>query len=138
MSDENFKEPKKKGRRTKFTPETTKMILDTISEGNTLKVAAALAGVDVTTIINWSNKGQEEGKGEYYQFFEDLTRAKANAQSLAVKALVNAFGNDWRAAMEFLARRCPEDWAKKDNLKVDAKHDGTIKIVVEEVDGGSE
>jgi transposase len=128
------KTPKKRGRKTKFTPETCKLIVDTITEGNTLKIASALAGVEEQTIFNWMERGQREGSGEYFEFFESLTRAKASAQQLAVKALVSAFGDDWRAAMEYLARRAPEDWAKKDNLKVEAKHEGEIVIKVKRID----
>jgi len=75
---------------------------------------------------------------EFRDFRESVNRALATSQDVAVKAFVSAFGDDWRAAQEYLSRRHPEDWAKRDNLKVDSKVEGTIKIIIEVVEGDKE
>jgi hypothetical protein len=134
---EPVKEKKKVGRKTKLDPQVTKTICEAVERGNTVKNAAALAGIGETTLYQWLEWGRE-GRPDYQKFQESLNNALAKAQDRAVKAFVGAFSNDPKMALEYLSRRYPEDWAKKDNLKVESKVDGVIKIVVEEVDGGRE
>jgi len=127
------KTPKKRGRKSKLDPEVTKTICEAIERGNTLKNAAALASVGETTLYRWMSESESPGI-EFRDFRESVNRALATSQDVAVKAFVSAFGDDWRAAQEYLARRHPEDWAKKDNLKVEAKHEGEIVIKVKRID----
>ena len=128
------KTPKKRGRKTKLDPEVTKTIREAIERGNTVKNAAALAGISERVVYNWLEWGKEGKDSEYLQFMQEVNRAQANAQDRAVRAFVGAFSDDPRMAMEYLARRYPEDWAKKDNLKVEAKHDGEIVVKVKRID----
>lgn len=127
------KTPKKRGRKTKLDPEVTRAICEAIERGNTLKNAAALAGINEATLHRWMERGRE-GETEFCEFCKSIDTSLAKSQDRAVRAFVSAFGDDWRAAQEYLARRHPEDWAKKDNLKVEAKHDGEIIVKIKRID----
>lgn len=116
------------GRPTKLTEKVREQIVSAVREGCYQDVAARAAGIAPSTFYNWKARGEEGGKRNaiYVEFLDELTRAEAEAEQLAVHVWRKAFGNDWRAAMEYLARRHPENWTRRENVKVE--HGGSVKV----------
>jgi hypothetical protein len=52
-----------------------------------------------------------EEEAPYVELLESVTRAQATAEVAAVAAWRKAWGDDWRAARDYLARTSPERWA---------------------------
>lgn len=74
-----------------------------MSEGATLKDAAALAGVREATVRNWVTKGRS-GLDPYAEFVEAIERARAQFRKDLINQVSIAAGADqpqsWRAALE--------------------------------------
>jgi hypothetical protein len=80
-----------------------------IQAGNTLRCAAALAGISWRTFTEWRDLG---GSGEepYASFLRLTEEAEANAEETAVKRVVDGFDKDPRHAQWWLERRRREEW----------------------------
>lgn len=126
MRDENGR-----GRPTKLTPAVQARICEAIEDGNYYQPSCARAGIHFTSFLNWMQRGQEEQEGIYFDFFNAVTRAEAEAEAKMVSQWKEQIPEDWRAARDFLARRHPERWAPKSYL--DAQVGGEItQISVDE------
>lgn len=152
------------GRPSLFSDERAQLIVDAVTAGNYLKVAAAWAGISERTLAYWLARGREAqqlvddhdelrlycpecgadraGIGDdlsadptdnrcgvcgtveparpwalppdedrYLQFLHRVTRAETSAEVAAVTAWRGAFGDDWRAARDYLTHgRARERW----------------------------
>lgn len=137
------------GRKTKYTPEIHKQIVDLIATGNTIKATCAYVGISDETFRRWLEK---------VDFLADIERAKGQAHIGAVFAIRSAIQGqqetstitetfsetrldkngeeytykrtttknvitnvpaDWRAAIDYLKRRDPEHWSDKLNITLD-------------------
>jgi len=71
-------------RPSKLNEETQRRLLAAISAGNTRRASALYGGVDERTLYGWIKRGQgkseRENNGEYFQFFQALTRAEAECE----------------------------------------------------------
>ncbi len=90
--------------------------------------AAQAAGIHPDTLRNWRARGEEGGKrnAPFVEFLGALTRAEAEAEERAVKALGDAFEDDWRAASEYLGRRHPDRWSPQDRIHGQVKHEHEV------------
>jgi hypothetical protein len=70
---------RKGGRPTKFTPEVRKIILETVASSAPRSHAADRAGIDRSSLWAWLAQGKKDKKGEYFEFFNALKKAEANA-----------------------------------------------------------
>lgn len=107
------------GRPSKLTPERQKKLVDAIRAGNYYATACTYAGIEYQTFRNWMIAGEQAQRGKYFEFFEAITHAEAEAESRAVALWQKAMPDDWRAAQMFLERRHPDRWGKQDKLKAD-------------------
>jgi transposase len=114
----------KGGRPSKLTPEIRKKLLDAIKAGNYYETACSYAGINYMTFRNWMKKGQQAKSGNYFEFFELVTRAESEAEARMVAQWQAQIPQDWRAARDFLARRHPERWAQQE--KIDLEHSGEV------------
>lgn len=134
------------GRRPTLTRDLAQKIVDVVKVGNYLKTAAAYCGVGYSTLLLWQQKGRaqqervlaghdvEPGQELYLEFLELLTQAEAQAQVTAVAAWRTAMRDpsNWRAAMEYLARKAPDQWAASSTVHVaDADSEARIAAAVE-------
>jgi len=71
------------GRPVKLTAETEKVLLAYIRQGAFDWVAAVAAGITRQTFHNWMTKGREAQQGEYKEFFDKVSKAKAEARIVA-------------------------------------------------------
>jgi len=94
-------------RPTKYNEERSSRILKALREGNTRRASSLSAGVDPETVNCWMAR--------YPSFSAKVAESEAAAESERVAVLAKA-GNagDWRAALAWLERRRPDDWAKRD------------------------
>ncbi len=101
--------PRPIGRPSKLTPETTQKLCEALRQGETYAVACAGASVHYTTFRGWLRKGEGAGQGEYFYFFNTIREAEMEGRG---KMEARAFKES--KPLEWLERRYPEDWGRKD------------------------
>lgn len=99
---------------SKFTAASRRRVLDALRAGNYSTVAARYAGIHPRTLRRWLRRGREEKSGPFRDFHEDARRALAFAEVRAVAVLRRQMQSNWRAALEYLSRRYPSRWGKRD------------------------
>lgn len=83
---------------SKFNPAVAQLILDYVTEGSYLDVAAAAAGISRTTFCNWMRRGAREGHGEIYEWTQKLHKARSMAEHACVQGIMRAgLGGQWQA-----------------------------------------
>src|SRR5918997_238662 len=103
----------------KFTSRRKNAILRKMREGHYAKTAAETSGITEQTLYNWLKRGEDsERYPEHATFLEAYRKAEATAEERAIKAIRDAFPNDWRAAMTYLEGRHPGGWARRQNVDV--------------------
>ena len=119
-------------RPTKLTPETHAKIVQAIRDGNYLADAARAASVSRDTVHEWKRRGAAErarldadqtatpleSEAAYLAFSDAEQAAEAEATVEIVQAWRSAAMTDWRAGMEWLARRHPDKWGKSQTVRV--------------------
>lgn len=131
-------DPKKRGRKRsprgtprtlyKFNQDAASEILEKLRDGNYLEVAAAAAGISKSTLCQWLKVGKRLGKGPIWQFCQDVKKAKAEAEAMAVGHVVSAAKiGVWQASAWLLERRQPKRWGKRERLEHVGKDGGPIQ-----------
>jgi hypothetical protein len=116
------------GRRSKLTPKLQEVIVHLIEQGNYDSTAAAAAGIAPSTFYRWLEQGEAASSGRYREFWEAVSCARAMAEVYAVSVVRTAADSgDWRAALEWLARKAPERWARNRTEAVPGEQ--TVKTV---------
>lgn len=106
------------GRPTKLTPEVQQRIVDALRDGNYREAAVACAGIDYKTFYNWMRRGQQEKAGRYFQFFQAVQQAEHEAEREMVAQWKAHMPESWQAIRDFLERRFPDRWGRRDRLDV--------------------
>lgn len=121
-------------RPSKFNAATAKAILDAVRSGVTETAAAEHVGIHRDTLTSWKRLG-ESGDARYSAFVDDLTRARAEAEIRLTTVVTDAAftEGDWKAALEVLARRNPEEWGRKD--VVESRVDKKVQDLLETIRG---
>jgi hypothetical protein len=93
------------GHRCKLTPETARVILESVERGEYLVAAAAMAGISRATVLNWLRRG-EAGDQPYADFVDELARVLA---ALTAEARDRVCRGDpgWQEAARWLNRAFP-------------------------------
>lgn len=110
--------PIRGGQPTKCTPEVIQIVADAIREGMSTSGAMRLARVDVNVLYGrdgWVHRG-ERGEEPWATFVREVAFAAGEAEQKAVRALVNGWDRDWRAAISWLNRRFPAEWQERSQL----------------------
>lgn len=68
----------------------------------------------------------KEQLAPYRTFWEDLQQAEAEGISQHVRNVRRAGLEDWRASAWYLERRDPDNYARRDNLKLENQHSGSV------------
>ncbi len=116
------------GRHTKLTPERQQKICELLKAGNTARTAALANGICEATLINWMNKGRKQKSGKYFEFFEAIKKAKAEAEARNVLIIQKAAEKNWQAAAWWLERTNPDKWGRRLEQKIE--HSGKVHIDV--------
>lgn len=112
------------GRPSKLTPEVKARLVQAIEAGNYYEAACGYAGITYTTFRNWMIKGENAKSGMYREFFEAITRAETVAEVRMVAQWQQHMPEDYRAIRDFLERRFPDRWGRKDKLQQEVSGPG--------------
>jgi hypothetical protein len=120
--------PKTVGQPTKYNEERHKLLIQIISNGNSIATAAKFARVDQETVSNWIRRGRE-GDKLYAQFAEDYDKATAVLPVAAASTLMKGVqAGDLDAAWKVLERR-EKRWAKKaSKMELTGADEGPIEV----------
>lgn len=99
----------KRGRKTLYTPETVKTIVDTIRIGGSDVDACARGGITQETFYQWMKKAE---------FSEQVIRARYDGKLQRIARINKAGATDWRADAWYLERRWPEEYAQQLIIKI--------------------
>lgn len=75
-------------------------------------------GIDYLTFLRWMRQGDSTPEEhpewvKYRNFRKHVLRARRSGKNALELIVRQAAGKDWRAALEILARKHPEEWARK-------------------------
>jgi transposase len=118
----------KMARPSKLTPEVTKRLTEAIRAGNYYEAACGYAGIHYSTFRKWMQKGETAKSGKFREFFDIITRAEYEAEVRMVAQWQKHMPDDYRAIRDFLERRYPDRWGRR-NLNIEHSGDVGIKIV---------
>jgi hypothetical protein len=111
------------GRPTKYTPETTKKILDAIRMGSPFRFACAYAGISEDAFAVWRER--------YPDFAEAVKQAEAEAILGRLSRIRRAEEDSWQAAAWLLERRHPGDFGRTvQDVNVGGQPDNPVPIVI--------
>ena len=96
----------KKGRPTKFKEPIKNKIIDAIGVGSTYTMACNYAGISRNTLHQWMVKGENQTRGVYRTFYDDIKKAEAKG-AVANLAVINneAKRGNWKCSAWLLERR---------------------------------
>lgn len=115
--------PRKRGRRSKLTPELIEQIAQDVGIGVPVKDACVRAGIGTSTYHRWRERAETARSGISRDFRESLARGEANLLTLNLVTVRKAANDgDWRAAAWLLARRFPDSFGAK------LEHSGAVKV----------
>jgi hypothetical protein len=101
-------------RPTKITPEIEAAIVEALTAGASRRDAAEYAGISVRTL--------ERAMRRNVGFVASVTRAEARCAVRASYVIRQAFeGGDWHAALVWLERRRPAEWARRDHVEIEIR-----------------
>jgi len=112
--------------KTKLTKEITEEICKRLKVGCYAKMAAAALGICERAYYNWLERGSKAEKLSelgrkvpeedkiYLQFMQSVRQAEGESQVVLTTMIFSQAQDDWRAALEILSRKWPEQWAKKE------------------------
>lgn len=103
---------------TKLTDDVVEKICLALKGGNTIETAAAWGGVSRSTLHDWMRAGRNGGTPRERRFVASVELAMAEWEVATVAGVSRAAQDDWRAAMELLARRFPERWGQTSRVNV--------------------
>lgn len=109
---------KKGGARTKLTPELQEQLCKLLQVGITIEDACAEVGISDRVFHKWQARALERNERLYVQFFQAVVQAKARSKIRSVLRIDKAALKDWRADAWLLERRFPEEFGKRDQVKV--------------------
>lgn len=134
----------KVGRKTLLNEDVHKRIVDTITGGNYLDTAAAVAGISSSTLHAWLDRGRKArdlaalgGKEApaderpFVSFLEDVEKARATAEARAVLLIQRAAQDGtWQAAAWYLERSAPKRWGRQDRMLHSNPEGGPVEVMV--------
>jgi len=118
----------------KLTPELIEKMIPSIEAGNYVETVCQAHGVHRTTYYKWIKKGEKAKSGIYRYFFDTVKLAEARAEQKLIE--------EWRYKLQespsnykdFLERRYPERWGKKDIVKHQGDNENPITYAVKFID----
>lgn len=122
--------------RSKLTPEIQSSIVDSILGGNYAKVSAEASGISETTFYRWMSEGERAKSGKMREFWESVTRAQGESETVLLSRVNTATQTDWRAATWLLERRFSKRWANTQRLEVqvEKEFDAMLGTLEEQLD----
>ena len=105
-------------------PKTQSTLLEYIRNGNHIRVACRAAGISPTTYAKWVRWAEYKDRlnpnpppPELIEFIEKIREAEANCEVEIVENVRARSMNDGELGLKFLARRYPERWGEKKEVR---------------------
>lgn len=123
-------------RLTSLTPDIQERIVKLIEKGNYIEVACRACGICTATYYNWLARG-EAGEEPFLGFLEAIQDAEAIAETRMVETINKVASSDedntgdWKAAMEYLGRKLPDRWGRKERIEHVGDKDKPINIKID-------
>lgn len=135
---------KPKGRPSMLNAERHKTIVDALEAGGYRDTAARLAGIGVSTLYLWLDRGQNERdrravdpnaadpkEQPYLDLVEAVESAEAKAEQRSLLLIQRAAaGGTWQAAAWYLERKFPRKYGRFDRAEVSGPEGAAIPINV--------
>jgi len=102
----------------KITEERIENIVKAVKLGNYLQIAARYSGITAGTLDRWLDLGRSRKRGPYRALYLKVRAAEAFAEVRALELISHGMISDPKIALEYLARRYPERWGKKDKVSI--------------------
>jgi hypothetical protein len=123
-------------RPTKLTSEIQQKIGDGVSLGLTYALAAEAAGITYQTFNQWMQRGKNSTYGEYFYFYQHVTKQNADAAKELLERLnLAAKAGDTRICLWILERRFSADFGRSVYRKINSVSDNkneNVEIIVKE------
>lgn len=121
----------KGGAPCKLTKEVHEIIVQAVRKGLPWCHAAALAGIDRGTLIEWRNKGDKEKSGKFYQLSHDIEKAHAEWVQERLDKIREAGENgNWTADAWQLERRDQENFSLKTKHEITGEKGGPVEVKI--------
>jgi len=105
------------GRKSKLTDKARREILQVISVGGSKSLACKHAGITLTTLLNWLDRGRRANKGLYHDFVCEYRQAEARPDIMAMGIVHRAIKDgDVRSAQWWLEKKT--GWGKREEPQV--------------------
>lgn len=104
------------GRRPKLLrPEIQEKLLEGLRSGLYMEQAARMAGIDVSTLRRYVERGKRQEVGLYRKFYEAVQAAEAEVEDEKLQQLfrVAERADHWQGYAWFLERRFPDRWGRR-------------------------
>lgn len=98
-------------RPTKRTPERVARIIGALENGCTRRAACAVGQIDQVTFERWVNR--------FDDFAVAVKEAEGRAEAYAIAIIRRAMPDQWQAAAWYLERKHPDEWAKRETLRIE-------------------
>jgi hypothetical protein len=99
------------GPKTLLTDDVADKLVQLLSAGNYVQVAARACGIARRTFAEWCQRG-EQGEEPYASFAERIVEARAIGESRNVALIARAAADNWQAAAWMLERQYPDRWGR--------------------------
>jgi hypothetical protein len=92
-------------------------------------VAAASAGIDRTTLLDWLKRGARHETAALSKFATDYAEAEGDAEVKAVDLITAAAKRgQWQAAAWRLERKHPERWGRRERIEHSGPGGGPVEL----------
>jgi hypothetical protein len=131
------------GRPTLMTQECIESIMQYIAAGEKPIMAARANGVRKSTFLSWTARGRAErerlendpkakikaSERPFMDFLDRIEEAEAKYITFMSATLTKAAKEpkNWRAALEILERRDPENWSKTSRTEISGPNGGPVR-----------
>ena len=128
------------GRPSKLTPETAAAIVAAVESGDYPEVAAECEGVPARTFYKWMARGETEGDAAedepYRQFRQEVTRARAKAESTMVSIVRVDAAKNAESARWYLERSAADRWGRRDKLTIETAVNAELDAMLGKLEAG--
>jgi hypothetical protein len=101
------------GRPSKLTPELQERIVGLVREGNYIEIACEACGFHQSQYYRWLNIGENAKDGIYREFYEAVTRARAEAETELLAMVKRNAPQNPEDAKWILERSRWQRWGKR-------------------------
>lgn len=123
-------------RQTQFKKPVRDEMIRLARLGQCPTVAATNAGIHRSTLTRWRKRADEDRKAgkrsAYVRFIEQLDQAHAQALGDLEQTIHSTAKQDWRAGAFILERRLPDQYGRKDQIRIQI--DDALRSLLDDVE----